>query len=314
MSKAAAALGTAQEFSSTERVTTTFETVAAEAESVKAHHKIQVPARIANRTIGNSGAILYNAIEVADYHEIAPSPRLARQVECFWSLRPSYPAQPHRVLPDGCTDLIFWVIGGQLKGSAVGAMTRSIVTRLAPQAEIFGVRFHPGMSHGLMRVPVSILTDEIVDLESLWGKDGRAMEQRLADAGSLQKRAALIEAGLDPQSGETPVQRAALWIVANRGDASADELARHAGLSARQFRRLCIEQTGVGPKMLCRVLRFRNAANRIASAGPGNWADFALDHGYYDQAHFINEFREFSGVTPAEYASVFSNPQPPGPA
>jgi len=309
VSKAATALGTAQEFSSTERVITTFETVAAEAESVKAHHKIEVRARITKRTIGNSGAILYNAMKVANYHEIAPSPRLARQVECFWSLRPSQPGQAHRVLPDGCSDLIFWVIDGQLKGSAVGAMTRAIVTSLAPKAEIFGVRFHPGMSHGLMRVPVSILTDAIVDLESLWGKDGRAMEQRLADATSLQERAAVIDAGLDPQSDETPVQRAAIWIVANRGDASADELARHAGLSARQFRRLCIEQTGVGPKMLCRVIRFRNAANQI-DAGPLNWADFALDHGYYDQAHFINEFREFSGVTPAEYASVFSNPSP----
>jgi len=192
-------------------------------------------------------------------------------------------------------------------------MTRAIITRLAPKTEIFGVRFHPGMSHGLMRVPVSILTDEIVDLESLWGKDGRAMEQRLAEAGSLQERAALIAARIEPQSGETPVQRAALWIVANRGEASADELARHAGLSARQFRRLCMEQTGVGPKMLCRVIRFRNAANRIIT-GPANWADFALDHGYYDQAHFINEFREFSGVTPAEYASVFSNPRQALPA
>jgi len=129
------------------------------------------------------------------------------------------------------------------------------------------VRFHPGMSYGLLRVPVSILTDEIVDLESLWGKEGRAMEQHLADAGLLQERAASIEAGIEPQSDETPVQRAALRIVANRRDASADELARHAGLSARHFRRLCVERTGVGPKMLCRVLRFRNAANQI-TAGP----------------------------------------------
>ncbi len=246
---------------------------------------------------------------MAEYQEIAPSPRLARHIECFWSLGPSRGGDEHRVLPDGCTDLIFWAIDGRVRGSAVGAMTSAIVTLLAPGAEVFGVRFHPGMSHGLMRVPVSILTNEIVDLEPLWGKEARNWEQRLADAGSLQERAALIEAGLEPQASETPVQRAALWVVANRGDASADDLARHAGLSARQFRRLCIEQTGVGPKMLCRVLRFRNAANEIA-VGPSDWADFALDHGYYDQAHFINEFREFSGVTPAEYTSVFSNPDP----
>ena len=118
-----------------------------------------------------------------------------------------------------------------------------------------------------------------------------------------------IGAVLQPGDGETPVQRAALWIVENRGISPAEELARHAGLSARQFRRLCIEQTGVGPKVLCRIVRFRHAVNDIAGAGM-NWAEFALDHGYYDQAHFINEFREFSGVTPVEYATVFSNTQP----
>jgi AraC-like DNA-binding protein len=246
---------------------------------------------------------------VGEYFEIAPPPRLSTYVECFWWLRSSEGDMDHRVLPDACTDLIFSTLNGRVRGSAVGFMTRAIVSPLAPREEIFGVRFRPAMSHGILRIPVSMLTDVIVDLESLWGKQARALEQRLADARSHQERIGCIESVLEPGGPPTPVQRAALWVVENRGDASAAELARHAGLSARQFRRLCIEQTGVGPKMLCRIVRFRNAANDVLHRA-ANWADFALDHGYYDQAHFINEFREFCGVTPAEYATVFSNTRP----
>jgi len=244
---------------------------------------------------------------VADYSEIAPAPRLSKHVECFWFLDPSPGDTDHRVLPDGCTDLVFSITGGRVRGSVVGAMTRAIRTPVAPGEKFFGVRFHPAMSHGLLRVPVAMLTDQVLDLDSLWGKDGSALQQRLAGAESHQERMRVFEEALRPRDDvETPVQRAALWIVENRGHAPAAELARHAGLSARQFRRLCIEQTGVGPKMLCRIVRFRNAANDIM-LHKANWADFALDHGYYDQAHFINEFHEFSGLTPVEYATVFSN-------
>ena len=250
---------------------------------------------------------------MAEYKEIAPAQRLSRHVECFWSLRPS-PGEPtHRVIPDGCTDLVFNAAGGNVRSSAVGFMTRAILTPMTAHDEILGIRFHPAMSHGLLRVAIPQLTDQIVDLESLWGKDGRILEQQLADAQSLRERVRILEASLRPHDQQTPVQRVAVWIVENRGNASVDELSRHIGLSARQFRRLCIEQSGVGPKMLCRVVRFRNAANDIKRFA-GNWADYALDHGYYDQAHFINEFREFSGVTPAEYMTVFSNtPTPPKP-
>jgi AraC-like DNA-binding protein len=243
---------------------------------------------------------------VARYQEIAPSPRLARHVECFWSVLPALEGEQHRVLPDGCTDLIFWSIDGRVQGSAVGAMTQAMITNLAPGTEVFGVRFHPGMSHGLLRVPIGLLTNRITDLDSLWGNDARELEERFGCAKSLEERADVMEAAIEIPGDETPVQRAALWVVGRHGDATAGELARHAGLSARQFRRLCIEQTGIGPKMLCRVVRFRRAVSGIPCRR-ADWAGFALEHGYYDQAHFINEFREFSGVTPAEYASVFSN-------
>jgi AraC-like DNA-binding protein len=189
-------------------------------------------------------------------------------------------------------------------------MTRCLITPLAAGDQVFGIRFHPAMSHGLLGAPVASLTDVVADLDALWGKNGRMLAQRLGESTSFHERAALIETVLQPAETLTPVQRAAICIVRAGGCVSPDDLASRAGLSARQFRRLCVDQAGIGVKTLCRIVRFRRAAIEIANPRR-SWADFALDHGYYDQAHFINEFKEFSGLTPSAYVCSFSPPNPP---
>jgi AraC-like DNA-binding protein len=74
-------------------------------------------------------------------------------------------------------------------------------------------------------------------------------------------------------------------------------------MSERQFRRRCVEESGLAPKQLCRILRFRHACE-LAAARRAGWAAIAADAGYYDQAHLIRDFHEFSGGAPV---SVFSN-------
>lgn len=270
---------------------------------------ISIPlASAARRFTRNGIPAPYNPYRM-QYVEVAPSGRLTAHVECFWSLSCVAAPMHHRVLPDGCTDLVFTISGGRIRGTAVGAMTRCLITPLAPGDEVFGMRFHPAMSHGLLGAPVASLTDVAADLDALWGKHGRILAQRLGERASLQERAALIGAALNPAETLTPLQRAAICIVRAGGSVSPDDLASRAGLSARQLRRLCVDQAGIGIKTLCRIVRFRRAAIDIANP-PRSWADFALDHGYYDQAHFINEFKEFSGLTPSAYACSFSPPNP----
>ena len=79
--------------------------------------------------------------------------------------------------------------------------------------------------------------------------------------------------------------------------------------------RVATDATGLSPKQLCRILRFRRAADLITRMRRGQWAQLAADCGYADQAHLIHEFRAFSGYTPAEYRaslgmSDFSNTAP----
>ncbi|MBZ5617340.1 MAG: helix-turn-helix transcriptional regulator [Acidobacteriia bacterium] len=238
---------------------------------------------------------------MAEYREIPPSPRLAQAVECFWTIRHAGPEVQHRVVPDGCADILFTRHHGSVAIAAVGPMTSYRDYPLRDGELLVGVRFHPGMWTAHLGVPGDRVTDEIVPLDGLWGSRARELRDQLAEASSLQQWTGLFEASVPSIERTGPVERALAWMADRRGCVSMDELANQAGFSARQFRRVCLEQTGLTPKFLARVLRFRHALSRVDSY-PGEFAEFALDCGYYDQAHFINEFRRLSGRTPSSYA------------
>ena len=67
-------------------------------------------------------------------------------------------------------------------------------------------------------------------------------------------------------------------------------------------------QVGLSPKVWCRVQRFQMAVQRLHAGGDVRWAELALDCGFYDQAHFANEFRAFSGIDPTTYSVARGTP------
>jgi transcriptional regulator GlxA family with amidase domain len=181
----------------------------------------------------------------------------------------------------------------------------------APEGQlVIGARFQPGMWRASLGVAADRVTDQILPLEDLWGSRARELLDRLASASSLEQCAALFERALPPIEKPGRVQRALAWMAGRQGAVSIDEVAGQAGFSARQFRRVCLEQTGLTPKFLARVVRFRHALSRVHRY-PGQWAGFALDCGYYDQAHLINEFRQLSGRTPSAYGMADFSNRPP---
>ncbi len=226
-----------------------------------------------------------------DYREIGPSPRLAAAIECFWIGHAG--GGLHRVTPDGCADILF--TGGDLQ--FVGPMTAWRDVPLEDGQRLFGVRFRPGMWSAVAGAPPERLTDRLLPMDDLWGARAARLAEQLAEARSAAQAIEVVEASLPAPVATGLVERALAWMERRRGAVSMDELAGHAGLSPRQLRRVCLERTGLPPKFLARVLRFRHAQERLAASRRA-LADLALDCGYYDQAHFIHEFREFSGRTP----------------
>ncbi|MFH8348099.1 helix-turn-helix domain-containing protein [Streptomyces sp. NPDC018045] len=217
--------------------------------------------------------------------------RLAGAV--VWAKRaPGGPAQaPRRVLPDGCTDLLWW--GGRL--TVAGPDTTAHLPAARPGETCVGLRFAPGQGPAVFGVPAHVLRDRRVPLEELWprelvdrltgtvagtGSPGRVLEQiavrRLREAA-------------DPPDPARNVIAAAL----GRGRSVA-EVARTVGVGERQLRRRCLDAFGYGPKTLARVLRLVRALELVRAGMP--YADVAAHAGYADQAHLAREVKALAGA------------------
>ena len=240
-----------------------------------------------------------------DYHEQPSTPELARYVECVWGLDSKAGIADYAVTPDGCLDVIYDRWNGL---QAVGAMTSVRRFQIVPGTRIFGVRIRPGMARMFLGKDLASLTDRSIALEDLWGNRARELRRRLDDCGPIQQAGRTLLDSLTPTSiTPNPVQCAIEALVLAQGAADLDVIAGHASLSPRQFRRRCMEETGLRPKLLARVLRFRHAAQLASRTRMPDWCSIAADSGYFDQSHLIRDFRSFTGATPQTLTTPFSD-------
>jgi len=236
------------------------------------------------------------------YREHRPGAALARWVECCWTFEST--GAEHAVRPDGCLDIVY---SAELGLRAVGAMPVEQQFRMSAGTAVAGVRFRPGLARPFLQAPPVELTGQLAPLEQLWGRRARELESRLSGSPSAEERARLLLSALPCGAANPPatgaISHAMEAITAARGVIDLDWAAAQAGMSVRQFRRRCLEESGLTPKFLCRVLRFRRSFE-LAVSRRLNWAAIAAEAGYFDQAHLIRDFREFTGRTPM---AVFSN-------
>jgi AraC-like DNA-binding protein len=193
----------------------------------------------------------------------------------------------------------------QPRAFVVGQMTRPFVVRPAARIETWGIRFRPGGAAAFLDGGLQELTGQVVDLETVWGAEGRRCVEWIGEARHPSERRRRIEAMLLDRlrRGVDPIAHAAARsLVAARGRLRIAALASEAGIGMRQFERRFLRGVGLPPRLLGRILRFQHLFRLAPAAStPATWADRALDAGYYDQAHLLRDFREFAGSTPPRF-------------
>lgn len=217
---------------------------------------------------------------------------------CVWGqTTPTARGAFTRVVPDGCIDLIWSRVSGQIH--VAGPDTGPLLAPLAPGDRYAGVRFRPGTAPATLGVPADVLRDARVDLVELWGAAAVRMAESVAAAPDPE--AALLRATLArvrAAASADPIAPAVLAAVAGPGSAAGAvrvaALAEDLGVSERQLRRRCRTAFGYGPKTLHRVLRFQRAL-ALARGGTG-FAATAYAAGYADQAHLAREVHDLAGV------------------
>lgn len=256
------------------------------------------------------------------YCEIQPGPALVPFVECFWTLEDetaSCPTAPDPLLPDGCVELILnfgerfsehrhdGTREVQPLNILVGQMTHPVVIAPTGAVRLVGVRFHPGGTYPFLHLPMRELTNRVVDLGALGLRLEKSLMEKAEDAPSLRSKVNAIENLLNDllqqHRKHSKISHLAAAVVRSGGHLSVETLCNNAGISSRQLERRFQIEVGIGPKLLCRILRFQQVF-RIVNSDDTSWADVAYDCGYYDQAHLIRDFQEFAHQTPA---ALFEN-------
>ena len=221
-----------------------------------------------------------------------------------WDLRGKEP-YAQETLPYPCVNLVI----GTHRPGVHGVGTRRFVAMLEGEGWVVGTKFRPGGFRPFFGRPMTEFTDRALALGDVFGGEGARLEREVHEASDDPARIAILEAFLRarrpaPDADAVLAARIVDLAQAEPAIARVGDLAQRAGLPIRTMQRLFSSHVGVSPKWAIRRFRVQEAAERVAAGAGVEWSTLAQELGYFDQAHFIRDFKAQIGKTPAEYAGL----------
>jgi AraC-like DNA-binding protein len=254
-----------------------------------------------------------------------PSPPLHQFVDHFIYYEGFNPVHHmDRFLPDGNTEFIIELTGNvnyiydnetltKLQACRYawvsGVRTQPITIPSGRNSRMLIVTFKQGKAHPFYDFPMTELADAVVDADLVFGRKIHALREQLLHSSSIKQMFLLTEKFLSGQAGDalhatTPsqcVEYAVSNIMNQPTILGFQQLSMQIGYSQKHFIDLFKKQVGVPPKQYLKIMRFQKAIREIEKKQAVHWSSVAVESGFYDQAHFINDFKEFSGFTPNQY-------------
>ena len=249
-----------------------------------------------------------------------PRTPLCEFVSDFW-LYENYEGDHLRelILPSGTFEMVFNLQEDELRiynpakphecyrfaGALVsGPYSGAFMSDAAEERAILGVHFKPGGAASILGIPAGEFRDLHVDLRDLWGPSANTLHERLCALNGPSDRFHLLEQAFmqrllaDPHPHDA-VRIALDVLMRTHGQAKTRDIASAVGLSQRRFIEVFASEVGLRPKLFGRVRRFLHAVARSHTGS--DWAQLAIECGYFDQSHLIHDFVAFASVSPAEY-------------
>ncbi len=254
------------------------------------------------------------------YRQYYPSIQLADFIECYWVLHAPdrFTDVPDRLIPGGRVELIFnfggptdWLItadnplGTRQNGPMImGQRNQIFYVKSTGEIRMLGIRFKPGGLASFTNVPISDLLNILLPAELLLGKSVIDLEMRLSDYSDDDKQVQLLDAILKSRLGNAPadllVVNQTIDILRNSPeDVSIDTICQQTGWYYKKLERIFLKNIGYTPKHYHKLLRFNKAVRYMRTTN--TLTDVCHVCNYFDQAHFIRDFRLFTGTTPSQF-------------
>lgn len=261
---------------------------------------------------------------MSDYKEYQVKNGLNKYIDCVW--RESYTEisenrkEPFLVVPDNTVELVFSnnKIDRKIKTNNHFSQTKSHLSGLKtlPQSisldgeVLFSVRFKPCGLHAFTKLDLKDTINETLLPEDVFGKEILVLEDQLFNCNVELEQVKLIEdfflKKLNSNNKEVDhvfnffIQN----IILNKGNVNVDMLAEKCNVSKKTVERKFLSKLGLTPKKYCRIVRMFNALKIPKNKKDLKLSSIAFDNGFYDQAHFIKEVKEFTGMTPKNYFAI----------
>ena len=252
-----------------------------------------------------------------DYQTYAPVEELQPFIKCFWTLEDltGEKTERQRVIPDGCMEMIFHY-GDPYKqhfddGSCLiqprcfvfGQITRYLEIEPTGISGVLSARFRPDGLVPFLTIPVAVLENKAVDLIELFGGDGEKLEADVLKAPDNSYRIKIIETFFlsrltVPETIDSITKQCVDVIIKSGGQVGMTELSEQLNINRRSMERKFMSIIGMSPKQLARVVRLQATVKMLEQRKFISLTSLAYENGYYDQAHFIRDFKDFTGISP----------------
>lgn len=251
---------------------------------------------------------------------LEPAQDLSTLVKCYWTLEAPKEATPEKntIVPDGCMKMIFhygapyrhYDKNGDSellpRSFVIGQLTQPYEVEPTGATGTFFVCFHPNGFLPFASLPIKDMENTAVPLDKLFGEDGAVVAQQILTASSTAERITIIEAFLlrrliDTEAYDRIVTSTVETILTANGQLSVNELSEKNKVSRRQLSRKFASDIGLSPKQLSKTIRLQATLKTLLANKATKLTDLAYENEFYDQAHFIKDFKEFTGLTPKEF-------------
>lgn len=253
-----------------------------------------------------------------EYVEFKPHPYLAPFIECYWAARSDKPPfrEQESLVPDGTIELMFNFgdnyaqIGADgktpVKGShLIGIRKHALLISQTNHQNIFSVRFKLGGAYAFFHIPTYLTANHFYTIDELLGKEYRELEEQLYDAADHPARVMVVDnfflSRVKNVSAEQVFISKCTKALLQNSSLKIYELADHFNTNYKTLERKFANVIGLTPTELLKIKRFNNAILAMYSCRFSSLTDVAYECGFYDQSHFIREFKQLSGLAPRAF-------------